>query len=46
LTVIKDNPFLGLRGLRLLLAHPELFQTQLRALLRASAFGRMKVMFW
>jgi phosphotransferase system enzyme I (PtsI) len=41
----ENNPFLGLRGLRLLLAHPGLFKTQLRALLRASAFGKIKVMF-
>jgi phosphotransferase system enzyme I (PtsI) len=41
----EANPFLGLRGLRLLLAHPELLKTQLRALLRASVFGKIKVMF-
>jgi phosphotransferase system enzyme I (PtsI) len=41
----EANPFLGLRGLRLLLDHPELLKTQLRALLRASVFGKIKVMF-
>lgn len=33
----EENPFLGLRGVRLCLAHPELFMTQLRAVLRAHA---------
>ncbi len=41
----EPNPFLGLRGLRLSLAHPELLRTQLRAIFRASAHGRARVMF-
>jgi phosphoenolpyruvate-protein phosphotransferase (PTS system enzyme I) len=41
----EDNPVLGLRGLRLCMKHREMFKTQLRALLRASAFGDMKIMF-
>ncbi|GBF72087.1 phosphoenolpyruvate--protein phosphotransferase [Paenibacillus sp. 598K] len=41
----EDNPFLGQRALRLCLAHPELFRTQLRALLRASKHGQLKIMF-
>lgn len=40
----ESNPFLGLRGLRLSLARPELFRTQLRALLRAAADGPLKIM--
>jgi phosphoenolpyruvate-protein phosphotransferase len=41
----EENPFLGLRGIRLCLAHPELFKTQLRAILRASAHGPIKIMY-
>jgi phosphoenolpyruvate-protein phosphotransferase (PTS system enzyme I) len=41
----EDNPVLGLRGLRLCMKHRDMFTTQLRALLRASAFGRIKIMF-
>ena len=40
----ETNPFLGLRGLRLSLARPEIFRVQLRALLRAAALGPLKVM--
>ncbi|MFH1782888.1 MAG: phosphoenolpyruvate--protein phosphotransferase [Candidatus Omnitrophota bacterium] len=39
------NPFLGWRAIRFCLARPEIFKTQLRAMLRASAFGNIKVMF-
>jgi phosphotransferase system enzyme I (PtsI) len=41
----EANPFLGLRGLRLSLARPEVFRVQLRALARAAARGPLKVMF-
>jgi phosphotransferase system enzyme I (PtsI) len=41
----EDNPVLGLRGLRLCMKHRDMFHTQLRALLRASAHGRLKIMF-
>jgi phosphoenolpyruvate-protein phosphotransferase (PTS system enzyme I) len=41
----EDNPVLGLRALRLCMRHRDMFKTQLRALLRASAFGRIKIMF-
>ncbi|MGE7981562.1 phosphoenolpyruvate--protein phosphotransferase [Solibacillus sp. NPDC093137] len=41
----EDNPFLGLRAIRLCFANEELFRTQLRALLRASSFGNLKIMF-
>lgn len=41
----EDNPVLGLRALRLCMQHRDMFKTQLRALLRASAFGKIKIMF-
>ncbi|MEW6517002.1 MAG: phosphoenolpyruvate--protein phosphotransferase [candidate division FCPU426 bacterium] len=44
-TTTEMNPFLGLRGIRLCLEHQELFKTQLRAILRASHFGKLKIMF-
>ena len=40
-----ENPALGLRGIRLTLARPDLFVPQLRAILRAAAFGKLAVMF-
>lgn len=39
------NPFLGHRAIRLCLEQTDLFKTQLRALLRASVFGKLKIMF-
>ncbi|MEP7071161.1 MAG: phosphoenolpyruvate--protein phosphotransferase [Verrucomicrobiota bacterium] len=39
------NPFLGWRAVRFCLEHPEVFKPQLRAILRASAFGDVKLMF-
>ncbi|WP_455384249.1 phosphoenolpyruvate--protein phosphotransferase [Acidihalobacter prosperus] len=41
----EANPFLGVRGIRLCLEHPELFRTQLRAIYRAAAHGPVKIMF-
>lgn len=41
----EPNPLLGERGIRLLLAHPALLRDQLRAVLRASADGALRVMF-
>lgn len=41
----EQNPFLGLRAIRLCLDRVDLFKTQLRALLRASAFGNIKIMY-
>lgn len=39
------NPFLGVRAIRLCLNEVEIFKTQLRALLRASVYGQLKIMF-
>jgi phosphotransferase system enzyme I (PtsI) len=41
---VASNPALGLRAIRLCLAEPQLFKTQLRALLRASVFGNIKIL--
>ena len=41
----ETNPAMGLRAIRYCLAHRELFRVQLRALLRASAYGNLRVMF-
>lgn len=41
----EDNPALGFRAIRICLERPEIFKTQLRALLRASAFGKLLIMF-
>lgn len=41
----EENPALGCRAIRLCLKRPEIFRTQLRALFRASAFGRLSIMY-
>jgi len=41
----EPNPFLGLRGIRLCLANQNLIKDQLRAILRASAYGNVRIMF-
>jgi phosphotransferase system enzyme I (PtsI) len=40
----EPNPALGVRGVRLSMAHPQLFATQLRAILRAANFGRVRIL--
>lgn len=40
----EENPFLGVRAIRLCLSHPDLWRVQLAALLRASAYGNIKIM--
>lgn len=42
---MENNPFLGNRALRLCFSRPDLFQTQLRAALRASLWGNLQLMF-
>nr|MCG4641868.1 phosphoenolpyruvate--protein phosphotransferase [Bifidobacterium bifidum] len=39
------NPFLGYRAIRICLHRPDIFKTQLRALIRASEFGPVEIMF-
>ncbi len=41
----EANPYLGMRAIRLSLEHPEVFRTQLRAILRASAHGALRIKF-
>lgn len=41
----EENPALGFRAIRICLSRPEMFKTQLRALFRASVYGRLGIMF-
>lgn len=41
----EENPALGYRGIRICLTQPEIFKTQLKALFRASAFGKIAIMY-
>ncbi len=41
----EENPALGYRAIRICLAQPEIFKTQLRALFRASAYGNLSIMY-
>ncbi|MFO1461433.1 MAG: phosphoenolpyruvate--protein phosphotransferase [Verrucomicrobiota bacterium] len=41
----EQNPFLGWRAIRISLSQPDLFRTQLRAILRASAHGKVRLMY-
>ena len=42
---VEDNPALGLRAIRYCLKKPEVFQTQLRAILRAAVYGKIRILF-
>lgn len=41
----EENPAMGLRAIRICLTRPEIFKTQLRALFRASAYGKIAIMY-
>jgi len=45
INITEENPFLGYRAIRLSLGFPKLFETQLTAILKASAYGNVKLMF-
>ena len=45
LNLVEENPVLGFRAVRFCLEHEDIFLTQMRAILRASAFGSAKIMF-
>ena len=45
ISTVEANPFLGKRSIRYLLANPGVFRTQLRAILRASGFGKVSVLY-
>ncbi len=42
---MEENPYLGFRALRICLDRPDIFQPQLRAILRASTYGNVKMLF-
>lgn len=42
---LENNPFMGLRGIRFCLSQKDIFRDQLRAILRASAFGKVEIMY-
>ena len=41
----EENPAMGIRAIRICLQRPDIFKTQLRALYRASVFGKLAIMF-
>jgi phosphotransferase system enzyme I (PtsI) len=44
-TQVEENPFMGFRAIRFCLEHRDVFREQLRAILRASAYGKVKIMY-